>query len=104
MRLTKILVRIPAAALVAGFNTGSASAADAGIPECEKYFTMVEACIAAKKMSPEDQTAAQSTVDRLRAMSPIARSPQGRAELVKRCAASLETAQQSDKYGCYAAK
>ena len=104
MRLTRILVRISAAALVAGLSTGSAIAAETGIPECDEYFTQVEACIAQKKMSAEDQQAAQSSVDRLRAMLPIARSPQGRAELMKRCASSLETVQKSDTYGCYAAK
>lgn len=104
MRLTRILVRIAAGALVAGLSTGSAIAAETGIPECDKYFTMVETCIAQKKMSPEDQTTARATVDRLRTMLPIARSPQGRAELMKRCAATLETEQKSDKYGCYAAK
>ncbi|HLA73592.1 MAG TPA: hypothetical protein VK624_18950 [Steroidobacteraceae bacterium] len=104
MQLTKFLVRIPAAALVTGLSSGSAIAAETGIPECDKYFTMVEQCIAQKKMSPEDQQTSQAAVDRLRAMAPIARSPQGRAELMKRCAASLETEQKSDKYGCFAAK
>jgi hypothetical protein len=65
---------------------------------------MVEACIAQKKMSPEDQTTNQTTVDRLRGMMPLARAPEGRAELVKRCAASLEAARKSDKYGCFVAK
>jgi len=104
MQLTRFLVRIPAAALVAALSSASAIAAETGIPECDTYFTMVEQCIAQKKMSPEDQQTSQSTVDRLRAMAPIARSPQGRAELMKRCAASLETEQKSDKYGCFAAK
>ena len=103
MRLTRYLIWIPAAALV-GLSTGLATAAETGIAECDKYFTKVEACIAQKKMTSEEEKAAQSTVDRLRMMLPLARAPQGRAELVKRCEATMETQQKEDKYGCYAPK
>lgn len=70
-----------------------------GIPECDTYFAMVEACM--PKMSQEDQRAAESNVDRLRTMLPIAASPQGRATLAQRCTASIEQEQQHDKYRCY---
>jgi hypothetical protein len=104
MRFTRVLVLIPAASLAGGLNAELAIATETGIPECDKYFTMVEACMATRKMSTDDQRAAQVTVDQLRTMLPLARAPQGRAELVKRCTASLEAAHKDDKYGCYSAK
>jgi len=120
MRPKRMLLLIPVAALVVGPATSAtgedtktplktaqgpaATSAASGIPECDKYFTMVEACIATKKMSPEDQKATQFTVDRLRTMAPIARAPEGRAELMKRCVASLQAEQKDDKYGCYRSK
>ena len=72
-----------------------------GIPECDKYFAVVEACIATKTLSKDDQKAAELNVSRLRAMLPIAKAPQGRATLVERCTASLEAAQKDGKYACY---
>jgi hypothetical protein len=79
--------------------SGAANSADkTGIPECDKYFAMVEACAA--KMSKEDQAAAQFSVNRLRTMMPIANSAQGRAELEQRCTTSIKQARESDKSGC----
>ena len=74
-----------------------------GIPECDKYFAAVDACIASKTLSREDQTAAELNVSRLRTMLPIAKAPQGRDTLVERCTASLELAQKDGKYACYKA-
>ena len=72
-----------------------------GIAECDKYFAMVSSCVATRKMSTEEQQAAELNVSRLRAMLPIAASPQGQATLTQRCTASIEIGQKNDKYGCY---
>lgn len=72
-----------------------------GIPECDKYFAVVDACFASKTLSKEDQKAAEANVSRLRLMLPIAKAPQGRATLVERCTASLASAQKDGKYACY---
>jgi hypothetical protein len=121
MRLTKSLfVPISAIALAVSLGAGQTpqvapgdkgpatpaaqKSEPTGIAECDKYFTMVDACIATKKMSKEDQQAAEFSVSRLRQMLPIARAPQGRATLVDRCAKSLQLAQKDDKYSCYATK
>ena len=72
-----------------------------GVPECDKYFALVDACVASGRMSTEDKKAAQFSVDRLRAMLPLARAPQGKATLGDRCAKTLDLAQKDDKYGCY---
>jgi hypothetical protein len=82
-------------------KSASPKAEPSGIPECDKYFAMADACIATKKMSKEDQQATEFNVNRLRTMLPIARAPQGRATLVERCTKSIELAQKDDKYGCY---
>jgi hypothetical protein len=71
-----------------------------GIPECDKYFAAVNACIASKTLSKEDQQAAELNVNRLRTMLPMAKAPQGRDTLVKRCTASLESAQKDGRYAC----
>ncbi len=121
MRLTKSLfVPIFAITLAASLEAGQApqvgpgekdpaspaaqKSEPTGIAECDKYFMMVDACIATKKMSKEDQQAAEFSVSRLRQMLPLARAPQGRATLVDRCAKSLELARKDDKYSCYATK
>jgi hypothetical protein len=75
--------------------------ASTGIAECDTYFEMVDACVATKKMTKEEQQAAEFSVSRLRTMVPIARSPQGRATLVDRCRQSLEAARKNDKHSCY---
>ncbi len=72
-----------------------------GIAECDKYFSMVDACLATNKMSADEKKAAQANVDRLRLMVPIAKSPEGRATLVDRCTKSIELGQKDDKYGCF---
>jgi hypothetical protein len=71
-----------------------------GIPECDRYFALVDACVTSGKMSSEDKKAAQFSVDRLKAMQPLARAPQGKATLGDRCAKTLDLAQKDDKYGC----
>lgn len=75
--------------------------ASSGVPECDKYFALADACIAANKMTPDEKKATQANVDRLRAMAPLVNAAQGRATLVERCVKSLELAQKDDKYGCY---
>ena len=123
MSATRMLMLVPATMLAFGLSARASTAAQAqgnaagqeptaqktpvraakssGIPECDKYFSMADACIATKKMSKEDQAATELNVSRLRAMLPIAAAPQGRATLVDRCTASLKSAQKDDKYGCY---
>lgn len=82
-------------------QTSAAKATPIGIAECDKYFELAEACIAANKMTPEEKKTTQANVDRLRAMAPLMNAAQGRATLVERCVKSLELAQKDDKYGCY---
>jgi hypothetical protein len=122
MQLTKILMIIPAVAIVAAIglaadqgqapqaqagekdsakSAAQQSAKPTGIAECDKYFAMVDACVASKRMSKEDQQAAEFNVSRLRAMLPIANTAQGRATLVDRCTSSIETGRKNDKTGCY---
>ena len=72
-----------------------------GIPECDKYFAAVDACLASKTLSKEDQQAVELNVSRLRTMLPIAKAPQGRDTLVERCTESLESARKDGKYACY---
>ena len=72
-----------------------------GIPECDKYFALADACVVSNKMTPEEKKTTQANVDRLRAMAPLVNAAQGRATLVERCVKSLELAQKDDKYGCY---
>jgi hypothetical protein len=114
MPRTRILMLVSAAALAVTIGAGAAAApqtgaaakpspkpASTGIPECDTYFAKVDACIATKKMTTEEQQATEFTVNRLRAMVPIARSAEGKKTLVDRCTQSLELAQKDDKYGCY---
>lgn len=116
MRRRRIQIAVAGVALAMVLGTGAAVAQQArvapaasasqkseatGIPECDKYFALVDACVATKKMTKEDQQAAELNVSRLRAMLPIARAPQGRTTLVDRCTMSLETAQKEDQYDCY---
>lgn len=111
MRLMKALVVVPAIVLACAANLGAGQQAPAAgttpkqektdIPECDRYFAMVDACVATNKMTADEKKAAQSNVDRLRMMLPIAKAEQGRATLVERCTKSIEAGQKDDKYGCY---
>ena len=107
MTFMKTLVVVPAIVLACAVNLGAGSQAPAqkqektGIPECDNYFAMVDACVATNKMTAEEKKAAQFNVDRLRTMLPIAKAAQGRATLADRCTKSIELGQKDDKYGCY---
>jgi hypothetical protein len=113
MRFTRNLKVVGAMAIALGINVAAAQRpnpqvgseqATTGIPECDKYFAAVDACVSSKTLSKEDQQSVELNVNRLRLMLPMAKAPEGRATLVTRCTASLDLAVKENKYACYKVK
>jgi hypothetical protein len=92
------MTRIVIAVVVLAFS-GVAHAQSTGYPACDKYFSMVTACMKTK-MPPEERVVQQKQLEALRL---ILKSPFGETA-AGRCEENIRIEVQRDRYGCYGAE